>query len=65
MIQPYIPPPCEHKSRGTFESEHVWAEIKNGQLDIYIGGTDYYADQGEMQIKFCPFCGVKVEDIRE
>lgn len=65
MIQPYVAPACTHSFNMHDEYAHERAKVNKGELDIYLGGTDYYANDGTMPIKFCPFCGIKVEDISE
>lgn len=42
-------------------TEHVTAQVTDEGLYVHIGGDDFYADGGNLPIKFCPFCGEKVE----
>lgn len=42
-------------------AEHVTAKLDGHNLYVHIGGDDFYADGGNLPIKFCPFCGEKVE----
>lgn len=66
---------CEHRysdkqwelrSDGSgYWNEHVSAEVTKDGLYVHIGADDFYADGGNLPIKFCPFCGEKVESINE
>ena len=49
-------------SNGGYMVENITATVEGRYLHVHIGGDDYYADEDRVPIKFCPFCGEKVED---